>query len=56
MPRKGNTPEQIIEKLREAGVPAQQGQAVREAVRKIGVSDHTYYVWRKEYGRMGAEL
>ena len=42
MPRKGYTPEQIIGKLREVDVLVQQGHAVREAVRRIGVSDHTY--------------
>ena len=36
-------------------VLVQQGHAVREAVRRIGVSDHTYYVWRREYGGMGVE-
>ena len=55
MPRKGYTPEQIIGKLREVDVLVQQGHAVREAVRRIGVSDHTYYVWRREYGGMGVE-
>ncbi len=55
MPRKGYTPEQIIAKLREVDVLVQQGHAVREAVRRIGVSDHTYYVWRREYGGMGVE-
>ena len=55
MPRKGFTPEQIIGKLREVEALVQQGEAIREAVRKIGVSDHTYYVWRKEYGGMGVE-
>ena len=55
MPRKGYTPEQIIGKLREVDVLMQQGHAVREAVRRIGVSDHTYYVWRREYGGMGVE-
>ena len=37
-------PEQIIGKLREVDVLVQQGHAVREAVRRIGVSDHTYGV------------
>ena len=37
MPRKGYTPEQIIGKLREVDVLVQQGHAVREAVRRIGV-------------------
>lgn len=55
MPRRGYTPEQIIGKLREADVLVHQGQTVGEAVRKIGVSDHTYYVWRREYGGMGVD-
>ena len=42
-------------KLREVDVLVQQGQTVREAVKRIGVSDHTYYVWRKEYSGMGVE-
>ena len=54
MPRNGYTPEQIIGKLREVDVVVQQGQAVREAVKRIGVSDHTYYVWRRPRG-MGVE-
>ena len=32
-----------------------QGDTIRGAARRIGVSDHTYYVWRKEYGSMGVE-
>ena len=55
MLRKGYTPEQIIGKLGEVDVLVQQGQGVREAVKRIGVSDHTYCVWRKEYGGMGVE-
>ena len=55
MARRGYTPEQIIGKLREVDVLVQQGYSVGGAVRKIGVSDHTYYVWRREYGGMGVE-
>ena len=55
MARKEYTPEQIIGKLREVDVLVQQGHAVREAVRRIGASDHTHYVWRREYGGMGVE-
>ena len=55
MSRRGYTPEQIIGKLREVDVLVHQGHTVGEAVRRIGVSDHTYYVWRKEYGGMGVE-
>ncbi len=48
--RKGYTPEQIINKLREAEVLLSQGNTVAIVTRKIGVSDVTYYHWRKEYG------
>ena len=52
MPRKINTPEQIINKLREAEVMMSQGATVALVSKKIGVSDYTYYRWRKEYGGM----
>ena len=55
MARKGYTPEQIIGKLREVEVLVHQGHTIREAARRIDVSDHTYYVWGKEYGSMGVE-
>jgi putative transposase len=44
------TPEQIIRKLREAEVLISKGTPVPEAARKIGVTDQTYYRWRKEFG------
>jgi len=46
------TPEQIIGKLREAEVLLGQGTSIGEAIRKLGVSEQTYYRWRKEYGGM----
>jgi len=52
MVRKGYTPEQIINKLREAEVMLSQGATIAVIGKKIGVSDHTYYRWRKEYGGM----
>ena len=52
MPKKANTPEQIILKLREAEVMLSQGTTVTLICKKIGVSDQTYYRWRKEYGGM----
>jgi putative transposase len=52
MPRKINTPEQIINKLREAEVMLSQGATIAVVSKKIGVSDYTYYRWRKEYGGM----
>jgi len=45
-------PEQIINKLREAEVLVGQGATVGEVCRKIGVTDVTYYRWRKDYGGM----
>jgi transposase-like protein len=46
------TAEQIIGKLREAEVVLGQGTSIGEAIRKLGVSEQTYYRWRKEYGGM----
>ena len=52
MPRKTYTPEQIILKLREAEVHKAEGMTARNAARQIGVTEQTYYRWRKEYGGM----
>jgi len=52
MPKKGCTPEQIINKLREAEILLSEGASVAVMIKKIGVSDVTYYRWRKEYGGM----
>ena len=50
MSRKRYTPEQIIEMLREAEVSLSQGQTVGQVCRTLGVSEQSYYRWRKEYG------
>ena len=55
MPKKAYTPEQIINKLREAEVLLSQGITLAVVWKKIGVSDCTYYRWRKEYGGMRIE-
>ena len=52
MVKKSYTPEQIINKLREAEVLLSQGATLAIVWRKLGVSDCTYYRWRKEYGGM----
>ena len=52
MAKKGFTPEQIINKLRDAEILLSQGAVVAVVSKKIGVSAHTYYRWRKEYGGM----
>jgi transposase-like protein len=55
MAKKGYTAEQIINKLREAEVLISQGATTIEASRKIGVTEQTYYRWRREYGGMRVE-
>ena len=52
MAKKGYTPEQIINKLCEAEILLSQGATIAVISKKIRVSDHTYYRWRKEYGGM----
>ena len=49
MPRKRFQTEKIIQKLREVEVLFSQGRNVSKACRQIGVTDNTYYCWRKEY-------
>ena len=55
MVRKTCTPEQIINKLREAEIHINQGIPIAEASRKIGITQQTYYRWRKEYGGLRIE-
>jgi putative transposase len=55
MAKKGYTPEQIINKLREAEVMLSQGATLSAILKKISISDVTYYRWRKEYGGMRAD-
>jgi len=55
MARKSYTPEQIINKLREAEVLLSQGVTLAVIWKKIGVSDCTYYRWRREYGGLRIE-
>ena len=52
MAKKRYLPEQIIQHLREAEILLAQGQTVREVVRRLAISEQTYYRWRKEYGGM----
>src|ERR1700754_3893319 len=50
MARKNHTAEEIVAKLRQVDVLMAQGRLVADAVRAIGVTEVTYYRWRKEYG------
>ena len=49
MKKKRYTPEQIIQKLREAEVLLSKGESVGKTCRNMGVSEQTYYRWRLEY-------
>ena len=50
MPQKQHKAEEIVTKLRQVDVLLSQGRTVGEAVRSIGVTQFTYYRWRKEFG------
>jgi transposase-like protein len=52
MSRKRYTPEQIIGMLREAEVALARGETVGAICRRLGVSEQSYYRWRREYGGM----
>jgi len=50
MPRKRYTPEEIVAKLRQVEVMTAQGGSVADAVKSIGVTEVSYYRWRREFG------
>ena len=52
MKQKGFSSEEIIRKLRQAEVLLHEGKVVSEVCRELGITDSTYYKWRKEYGGM----
>jgi len=48
--RKKHTPEQIVNKLREAEMELAKGAIVSDVSRRLGVSEQTYYRWKQQYG------
>ena len=54
MARKAYGVEQIIVKLREIELLCNQGNTIAEAARQAGITEQTYYRWRKEYGGMNS--
>ena len=52
MGRKRHTPERIITALREAEVGLARGKSVKLISRELGITEQTYYRWRREYGGM----
>ena len=55
MAGKRDKPEEIVSKLRQVEVLQGQGMTIADAVRQIGVTQQTYYRWRREYGGMNRE-
>src|SRR5215207_4061190 len=55
MASKKHRPEEAVAKLRQVDVLVSQGQSVAEAIRAIGVTEVTYYRWRREFGGLKAD-
>src|SRR5215467_16039226 len=55
MARKRYKPEEIVAKLRQVDVLVSQGQNIVDAIRQIGVSEVTYYRWRRDFGGLKPE-
>ena len=55
MAGKRDKPEEIVLKLWQVEVLQGQGKSIADAVRQIGVTQQTYYRWRKEYGGMSRD-
>ena len=55
MPRKRHKPEEIVAKLRQVDVLVSQGQSVADAIRSIGVTEVSYYRWRREFGGLKSD-
>jgi transposase-like protein len=55
MPKKTFTAEQIVAKLRQIEVLMGQGKTVSQAAKDAGITDQTFYRWRKEYGGLQIE-
>ena len=55
MPRKRYSPEQIVTKLRQSEVELGRGLRMPQVCKKLGISEQTYYRWRKEYGGLGLD-
>lgn len=55
MPKKRHKPEEIVAKLRQVDVLVSQGQSVANAIRSIGVTEVSYYRWRREFGGLKSD-
>ena len=55
MVRKRYNPEEIVSLLQRAEVLHGQGMTMVDAIRQLGISEVTFYRWRKEYGGMSGD-
>ena len=55
MSRKHHKPEEVVAKLRQVDVLTSQGKSVVDAIRAIGVTEVTYYRWRREFGGLKSD-
>jgi transposase-like protein len=55
MASKKHRPEEAVAKLRQVDVLVSQGHSVAEAIRAIGVTEVTYYRWRREFGGLESD-
>ena len=53
--KKRHSAEQVVAKLRQAHVALGKGLKVPEVCKQLGISEQTYYRWRKQYGGMAPE-
>jgi transposase-like protein len=52
MKRRLHSPEQVVQKLRDADTKIASGATVEQVCKEMGISDATYYNWRRQYGQM----
>ena len=55
MGTKRHRPEEIVTKLRQVDVLVGQGMSRLDAIRRVSITEQTYYRWRKQYGGMGTD-
>ena len=47
-----NSPEQVVQKLRDADSKIASGATIEQVCKELGISEPTYYNWRRQYGQM----
>jgi transposase-like protein len=55
MASKRHKPEEVVAKLRQVDVLVSQGKAVAKAIRAIGMTEVTYYGWRRKFGGLKSD-